>query len=176
MATARVIAFALAQRHDSPFFARRHLAVVPNVSWGLLNWEADLLVLQRNGFLTEVEIKISLQDWKADAAKAKWTDQQFKRLVKRFWYAVPADLAERRAEAGIPDHAGVIAWRREGNRESLNIVRLPKSNRDALACTIEEQQKLMRLGCLKAWKMAHHPSIEEMMPEVEDAEKDRLDA
>ena len=38
--------------------------VVPNLSWGLLNHEADLAIIRKSGYLTEIEIKRSYQDLK----------------------------------------------------------------------------------------------------------------
>jgi len=43
--------------------------VIPNVSYGFLPYEADLLVLMKSGWVDEVEIKVSLSDLKADAKK-----------------------------------------------------------------------------------------------------------
>lgn len=41
----------------------RRNTVVPNAYWGLgLTWEADLLVISKAGYLTEVEIKVSKAD------------------------------------------------------------------------------------------------------------------
>lgn len=38
--------------------------MVPNLSWGLLNHEADFVSIDKNGYLTEVEIKRSFEDSK----------------------------------------------------------------------------------------------------------------
>lgn len=49
--------------------------IVPNLSWGFLNHEADLIAVDKNGYLTEVEIKRSFEDFKADFKKTTTTTQ-----------------------------------------------------------------------------------------------------
>jgi hypothetical protein len=65
---------------------------------------ADLLVITPNDYATEVEVKHSLADWRADAAKEKWT-RGLPSWIARFFFAVPEHL-------GIPDFvpgfAGVL--------------------------------------------------------------------
>ena len=163
MSQASAISYELATRSSSPFFARRHLAVVPNVSWGLLPWEADLLVLQKSGYLHEVEIKITMSDWKADAAKGKWSHPKFNQMIRRFWYAAPEKLATRYQEIGIPDFAGVIQIRESGLKRYVEIVRHPK-NRNAQKLSDADQAQLLRLGCIKAWRLAYTPETETMVP------------
>ena len=44
--------------------------IVPNVSWGMgIEYEADLIVLSKQGYATEYEIKRSYSDFVADFAK-----------------------------------------------------------------------------------------------------------
>ena len=76
---------------DSPFYIRKY-NVVPNVSWGLLNHEADLLALSRSGYLTEIEIKRSWEDFKADFKKSHTHDSPF---INRLYYAVPESIGEK---------------------------------------------------------------------------------
>ena len=40
-------------------FGIRQNIIVPNVSWSFLNYEADLVVLTKSNYATEIEIKIS---------------------------------------------------------------------------------------------------------------------
>jgi len=158
--TAKDISWHLAIRHSSPFHARRHLAVVPNVSWGLLPWEADILVLHKNHYLTEIEIKISMADWKADLAKPKhrpdigWKETA---MVKRFFYAAPSELASRYAEVGIPESAGVIGITESGQVE---VLRDAKDRSGYRKLTDDEVMKVLRLAAIKAWKLSHDPATE----------------
>ena len=43
--------------------------IIPHLGLGLLNHEADLAIIDQRGCLTEVEIKRSLADLRADFAK-----------------------------------------------------------------------------------------------------------
>lgn len=76
---------------DSPFYCRSHL-VVPNVSWGFLNHEADLIVMTSSRRLTEIEIKRSWSDFLADFKKGHDHSHP---LIARFYYAVPSSIGKR---------------------------------------------------------------------------------
>lgn len=153
---ARDVMWLLAKRGSSPFFARRQLAVVPNVSWSMLPWEADLLVLSRAGYLTEVEIKISLSDWKADFTKNKhradigWRESQ---MIKQFYYAAPKALAARHAELSLPDGAGVVSVDDSG----ISVLKRAESRAGHRKLTDAEQSRLLRLAAIKAWGLFHKP-------------------
>ena len=90
--TAQRISAAVVQQ----LFPPRVWAVCPNVSWGLLNYEADILAIGKTGCIHEIEVKISKADLLKDARKWKWrstyapaTDQ-----VDAYWLAVPPQLEE----------------------------------------------------------------------------------
>ena len=51
--------------HIDNFNLRRNI-VVPNVSWGLLSYEADFICCSKSGYLTEVEIKRSWEDFQKE--------------------------------------------------------------------------------------------------------------
>lgn len=84
----------------------------PNVM--VFPWESDLLVVTSSGFVTEIEVKCSMSDWKADMAKSKFKDPHqrglFQRSIKRFFYAVPAPLYAKflAAPFDLPAGAGVL--------------------------------------------------------------------
>lgn len=69
---------------------------------------ADLVLLTKAGYLTEVEIKISLSDWNADQHKRKFNRDR--PHVSRFFYAIPETL-EGQIPQWIPDTAGLIVVR-----------------------------------------------------------------
>lgn len=120
-------------------FPPRRYAVCPNVSWGLLDWEADVLAVSPAGIINEIEVKVSAADLRRDEKKAKWRHFHspihpgcIKNLVHRFWYAVPGwqplrSAAETRA---IEVGAGVIivvpgAERGSRNKFFAEVVRYP---------------------------------------------------
>lgn len=67
---------------------------------------ADVLFITRSGYATEIEIKMSLSDWKADLVKEKWGRQR--PSIARFFYAVPESLVDKEPP-GIPPEHGLIA-------------------------------------------------------------------
>lgn len=82
----------------------------PNV--GLFDWESDLLVVTVSGYMTEVEVKHSLADWRADVKKPKFVNPQFSARVKRFYYAVPTDVYEKYLADPfeLPGKAGILVY------------------------------------------------------------------
>lgn len=161
--TAKAIAKALATDPASPHHFLTQFAVVPNVSWSFLAWEADLLVSSKAGFLTEVEIKISAGDWKADLKKDKWArhpslmgDGKVAHLdwekVKYFWYAAPHHLAVRWKEFGIPEEAGVYGMRLWPDGRISHEVLKPALRRPGTRRLNDEEMKaLARLGAIRYW-------------------------
>ena len=73
------------------YFDIRKNIIVCNVYFGLLKYEADMLVMNKTGYLTEIEIKRSLSDLKADFSKKhKHNDKK----IKAFYYCVPIALLD----------------------------------------------------------------------------------
>lgn len=82
-------------------------------------YRADLLVITPNHYATEVEVKDSLSDWKADLSKEKWVFG-LPDWITRFYYAVPESLG---MPDWVPEFAGVLHI--SGTR--VRIVRAPKT-------------------------------------------------
>lgn len=126
--------------------------IVPNVSWGLgLRHECDLLVLDALGRFTEVEIKISKADLKADFKKGHGHKSK---IISRLIYAVPDELIDTCMEL-IPDRCGIIAvsstpygfkarWVKQCRHK---VVELPSPG------TIKD---FYRLGCMRIWSLKQH--------------------
>jgi hypothetical protein len=108
--TSHDVMVSLVKNPKSPFFHRKHLCVLPNASHGMrIGWEADLLACSKTRRITEVEIKVSRSDFIADQHKQKFrTDCGGKKLIDRFFYAMPAKLWERCQDAWRAPGAGVI--------------------------------------------------------------------
>jgi hypothetical protein len=66
--------------------------IVPNVSWGLLSYEADLLVVKKSDIVYEFEIKRSFEDFKNDFKKDHHHDDP---LIAYFYYVVPESLLDK---------------------------------------------------------------------------------
>lgn len=76
----------------------------------VFGWESDILFLSRTGFWTEIEIKISRADFKADlknkAGKhSALADPSVMAKPNQFFYAVPEGLV---TPEEIPEYAGLL--------------------------------------------------------------------
>lgn len=173
--TASEISYVLAHKVWKP---RTHV-IVPNLSWGLLPWEADLAVLHGSGYMDEVEIKISLADLRREfETKAEkherlvrgspqyvlgvdrkfvpnWSDTK-PHIVRRFWFAMPERLIEK-GFGGIklPDHAGLIAVSGTTTERlfywKAEVIKQPKVLTNSRKLTDAERMTMMRLAYLRYW-------------------------
>ena len=133
------------------FLGVRDNLIVPNVWWGLgLPYEADLVVVSSFGYATEIELKISESDIKADLNKDSCAHKSKK--FKRFFYAVPDEL--KYCEF-LPKDCGLIIARERmySNGKNCMIVRPPKINRNAKKLTEQEYNTLLRLCSMRVWSL-----------------------
>lgn len=130
-------------------WADAHLCF-PNVHWGLS--EIDLAVVtKRSRLLWEVEVKLTLADWRADEHKAKWARLNMRRTVARMYYAVPRDLLEH-CPPFVPPETGLIAlW--DGRASE---VRAAKSVRGTPRVTDAQLLHLMESTHWRFWRERRH--------------------
>lgn len=134
------------------FHPRRNIAV-GNVSHGLLSYEADLLVMSKAGYLTEIEIKRTWEDFRADFRKKHSHDDE---IINGLYYCVPNELATKvvdfldEKEYGV---SGVIGYTEEKQlhwyRTEFGFLKSHSSGRKLF---LEEQLQLARLGAMRVWK------------------------
>ena len=145
------------------WFDYRVNLIVPNVHWGMNMHECDLLIVSKAGYVTEVEIKISRADLRADAKK--WHGHQggiAKRVIKYLYFAVPEDII---ASGGvlkedvmvmIPERAGILTVR-PGEIDNvgprIRRIREPTVNKHASKMPDSERYKVARLGALRIWNL-----------------------
>jgi hypothetical protein len=117
--------------------------IIPNVSWGFCIHECDLLCVSKNGYLTEIEIKISLSDLKKDLEKRHGHRDD---RIKYFYFAIPSKLAKHIEY--IPARAGIFVINSFGR-----IFKIKNAIKNGLArsISIEDRYKLARLGTLRYW-------------------------
>lgn len=131
---------------------RRNL-IVPNVHWGLkFRHELDLLIVSAARWATEVEIKVTLGDLRADLKK--WHGHQSQR-IKRLYFAVPEKLGDR-AKDLIPERAGLIIVRPKlqfYNFRKTDVVKLAVDNKTARQLSEKEIHKLAMLGSMRIWSL-----------------------
>jgi len=82
-----------------------HQYIIPNIYLGLL--ESDMISVTKAGFIHEYEIKLGLQDFKADFKKTKHAHMgnNHRQFRNYFWFVAPAGLID---EKDIPEYAGFI--------------------------------------------------------------------
>lgn len=75
------------------------------------SWESDFVFLTANGYYTEVEVKISVGDYKSDFRKIERHKCLSSKIActkpNRFFYCVPWGLI---AEKDVPKYAGLIYY------------------------------------------------------------------
>lgn len=135
-------------------FGVRNNIIVPNVSWGFFaTHEADLVIINKTGYMTEVEIKRSWQDFLNDFKKHTTRDEG---KVMWKYFAVPQSLCERvwqyLCDNGHRDW-GVIEYFEDG---SARIAYYPNNIHDKIASKklfLEEKLAIARLGCMRIWSL-----------------------
>ena len=133
----------------------RQCFIVPNVSWGLnFIHELDMLVISSSGYATEIEIKVSLSDLKADQKK-KHT--HYSQRIKYFYFAVPEGLQKKALEL-IPDRAGLIVVREKSKfrQPRTFIAKTAEVNKCAQKLTESDLIKLGKLAAMRIWSLKEH--------------------
>ena len=120
---------------------------IPNITlFGKGNTEVDLLIITKNNSLIEVEIKVSIQDFKNDFKKKHFHNHED---ISRVYFAFPLDLFERYKPLildMLPRKFGIITV--EGIKMNSKVQRLAAKQRNVV---ISDDVKInyMRLGCMK---------------------------
>jgi hypothetical protein len=161
----------------------RKNVIVPNVSWGAgFNHECDLLVVNHRTFVcTEVEIKVSKSDMKADLLKPHGHKSN---RIKYLYFAIPVYLLVT-AEEILPATAGIITVEKlQGGRLNdpyyyyeTHIHRRSQANKASRPLTEKEVINITRLGCMRIWKLKrqlNRPSFKRVHNEVSQPELEFL--
>lgn len=143
----------------------RVYTIVPNVSWGLgFTHECDLLALDNKNRFTEIEIKVTASDLKADFKKSHGHRSKY---ISRLIYAMPQHIVEKYSDL-IPKHCGIIAvdvitkskWKTSDlvtyQVLAAKWIRQVKHNKYAEAIPLSKILKFMQLGCMRIWSLKHH--------------------
>ena len=118
-------------------------------SENIVSHECDILSVTKNNYLREIEIKISVSDFKADFKKK----HNHEGNIRQFYYAVPYYMLED-IKVFVPEHAGIlVAEYSEERSEKWKIKRYKKPIDNKEAKPIDEQMlnKIFRIGYLKYW-------------------------
>ena len=150
-------------------FNIRKNVFIPNVSWGYFKThEADLVSIQ-NHYLYEYEIKRSWSDFLADFKK---DTTHFEGKVFKFYYVVPESIAEKCADFlknyDWPEPytkknwisqspCGLLYYTEDKNEwvgtrmNAPELARYTDSTNKEYRLYLEEENALMRLGCMRLW-------------------------
>lgn len=158
---------------SSPFYIRRNI-VIPNVSWGFLNHEADLVAISKAGCLTEIEIKRTWSDFLADFEKKH---NHYDPKLSHFYYAVPESIVDRVFEhlyKGIlvqgrwyykatvtgytknnPLKCGLIFYKdpSECNPNGIAEIVVTAKRMNYYKISVSEENKLLRLLGMRIWNL-----------------------
>lgn len=142
---------------NSKLWNKRNDIMIPNLSWGLLNYEADFVVMSKSGYLTEVEIKRSFEDFKADFKKNHKHDDE---RVYYFYYCVPEKIYDKvisflQSEKCDNFHThipGVLYYTEKGDIFNTGFG-CPERYGKRRKLFLEEQLKIARLGQLRYWNL-----------------------
>ena len=128
-------------------FGIRQNVIVPNVSWAIFNdRECDLVILNKNGYCSEVEIKISRSDLVKD--KEKWHHHNPGTYFKYLWFALPEKLEKDIIH--VPNQAGILIVLKNG---VVKQIRQSQINNRARKLSYEDRYKLARLGAIRIWDL-----------------------
>lgn len=114
-----------------------------------ISHETDILTVSKDYYATEVEIKRSISDLKADFKKEHAHKSE---AIRNFYYCFPDELLEK-ALPIIPEECGVLIVTKRAYSDSLEIkkYRKCKPNREARKLTQEEVAEIWRLCAIRYW-------------------------
>ena len=111
--------------------------------------ECDMLMVTKNYFLREVEIKVSVSDFKADFKKK----HNHEGNIKQFYYGVPYYILDKIKDL-VPEQAGILVAEYNAELSERWRLRKHKEASNNLSATPIDDKKLnliFRIGYLKYW-------------------------
>lgn len=141
----------------SKYFNTRQNIIVPNLSYGFLDHEADLFIIKKNGYGVEVEIKRSRTDFLKDFKKEHRHLDSDNR-IREYYYAFPETIIDScinkvPEEWGILKVMKVLDYDKNESVVLCRLIRTAKPLKNARKLTTDEQLKIARLGVLRVWKL-----------------------
>lgn len=118
----------------------------------ILGWEADLLVLNTNKRLEEIEIKISVADFKKefkDKAKKHEKLKAGRSTLTRYWFAVPSTLVPLVKDL-VPEYAGLLAVNLQG-RYLVEVVKQAPTLKGAKIIPPQFEIQLLKRAYWRIW-------------------------
>jgi len=112
-------------------------------------------LINKSGFLKEIEIKISKSDFHKDFKKEHHHIDKHNR-ISQFYYALPIYLYDKIKDL-IPEDVGIITCERIEYLSEFNvratILREAKKIKDCRKLTVEEKLNMARLGTMRIFNL-----------------------
>lgn len=135
----------------------RHLFLknitIPNITMhgdGKGEYEADLIYFNLKArVVTEIEIKVSIQDFRADFKKKRYHDHLH---VGYLYYAVPQDLYEDykdEIEILLGDAGLIVIISPKDKGEEVKYIKRAKKRKDVKLLNEIDVMNYLRIGCMK---------------------------
>ena len=139
----------------------------------------DTLGITKNRYATEIEIKRTLSDFRADSGKARTKRREFyaEKFPKQFYYLVPEPLAEK-CLAELPDWAGLMTSRNGHYRPEM--LKVSPVNTSSKRYSVRECCVLSHLmanqivsqaveisGLINSFKSGHEPWLPDGVPDYQ---------
>lgn len=142
---------------NSGMWNKRADIMIPNLYWGMLDYEADFVVISKSGYMTEVEIKRSLADFKADFNKSHTHNAE---QVYYFYYCVPEKIYDKAieflrhhyTENTNADYPAVLYYTEDGQIINPGFGSRYQRGRHR-KLFLEEILQVARLGQLRYWNL-----------------------
>ncbi len=137
------------------YFNTRVNLIVPNISWGLFIHECDLLIITKNNYAYEVEIKVSKADLIKDQKKRHSHNNE---KIKKLYFAIPDYLLKYQQH--IPEQAGILVIKKVRYNDDYNDdtrlfceqIREAKVKSE-YRFTDDEKFNVARLGTMRIWNL-----------------------
>lgn len=124
------------------YFNKRLNMIIPNISWGLGLHECDILIITKDNYCYEIEIKTSKADLKKDAKKYH---RHYNEKIKKLYFAIPESLIE--SIDLIPERAGILIC-----SDRVKVLRRAKINK-AIKLTDKEVLHAGKLASMRIWNL-----------------------
>ena len=152
-------------------FNYRTNLIVPNVYWGLrFDYELDLIIVYQSHYASEVEIKISISDLKAE--KRKRPGAHYSNKIRRLYFAVPYNLKDK-SMALIPEKAGLLSVNIVKGFWVVSLEKAPRINKSARKLEEREVNKLRELAAMRIWNLKEALLKEKRKRESQEKRGDR---
>lgn len=175
--TAQEVLGSLCGLGSNCLWSPNRVVAVPNTTT-IVGWEADLLLLHPSGWVWEVEIKVSVADFRREfQTKAhkhqvlrmgsrpfvpgdKWSSvPNANKHVQKFFFAVSKDVFDKLKEEEVPAYAGIIivdperldSWKRPVPYIHRRAKNLPGAEKAGSAFRI----RLLELAHARLWSFAY---------------------